>query len=570
MDLAQRTITRRLDAVLNGLEEEFSSFCTREDVESALAAVKKTRGRSDRPSKLRKLFDLLDKRGIPYERGHDDAYYEELVKNAPLPSFSEMEDEMVYALFSQYEKYPAPEDYMKRIVDRLCKPEDGWEADTLRLRILKQFIKYGAYLSDAGYGGRAAVRKYVKGKTGVGKLGDELVLSELDDGIFSCLADATAEQLKPRGSYGLLKVADDLASGKFRVEGATKKSLYLFAMVFNMSYYAGDGSGTAIYDPDTDLETNLFRDYYTNNLLRFLTDVYRENRAGFERDPSGQGINYKNYAEMIYLYYIAGDYEPWEKIRLSGEMIERVRKRKAESPSGSTPPEDERSTGFFRQLFSEDILSLPEEEFEEYIVLHYDCGTEEGKRFSVSPLLVNAEQNSAFAAYRTVLQKTENLGVPPENCNYGLWFTDVAAFKKQGLENICHRRPEIDREKFEAFTELLLAANDFLGHTVDESVSTQSAEQEQTALSTAKTRALYVSAPGAITRTSLLVAYYYYYNALHESEADEKWKSFSEVFNDFKAGIDPLLDSARYQPLSGKNIFDVLVVFSSYAYMNLG
>lgn len=61
---------------------------------------------------------------------------------------------MLLALFAVYKEYPLPEDYMKRIVDRLCGAEDGWENDTLRLRILKQFIKYGNYLSDAGYSGK--------------------------------------------------------------------------------------------------------------------------------------------------------------------------------------------------------------------------------------------------------------------------------------------------------------------------------------------------------------------------------------------------------------------------------
>ena len=33
-------------------------------------------------------------------------------------------------------------------------------------------------------------------------------------------------------------------------------------------------------------------------------------------------------------------------------------------------------------------------------------------------------------------------------------------------------------------------------------------------------------------------------------------------------GALPLVLAAGYQPLSGKNIFDVLLVFSAYAYLN--
>jgi len=104
--------------------------------------------------------------------------------------------------------------------------------------------------------------------------------------------------------------------------------------------------------------------------------------------------------------------------------------------------------------------------------------------------------------------------------------------------------------------ELLLGINNFMGYTVDE-------------LSKMKTKALYVTGPDAVTRTSLIVAYYYYYNAVHEDDGDDKWKNFEEVFKSFQAGIDPKLREAHYQPLSGKNIFDVLVTFSSYAYLNM-
>lgn len=117
--------------------------------------------------------------------------------------------------------------------------------------------------------------------------------------------------------------------------------------------------------------------------------------------------------------------------------------------------------------------------------------------------------------------------------------------------------------------ELLFGINSFMGYTVDEEVSLQNEDQEWTEPSKMKTKALYVSSANAVTRTSMIVAYYYYYNALHEDDGNDKWKNFEEVFNNFKKDIDPKLEAAYYQPLSGKNIFDVLVAFSSYAYLNI-
>ena len=182
---------------------------------------------------------------------------------------------------------------------------------------------------------------------------------------------------------------------------------------------------------------------------------------------------------------------------------------------------------------------------------------------------METEQRTAFGIYQTVLDSLTEYNVALENCNYGLWFTDVAAFRKKGYANICDRKPEIDRDKFGEFMELLLGINNFMGYTVDEAISSQNEAQERTELSKMKTKALYVTGPDAVTRTSLIVAYYYYYNAVHEDDGDDKWKNFGEVFKSFQAGIDPKLQEAHYQPLSGKNIFDVLVTFSSYAYLNM-
>lgn len=389
------------------------------------------------------------------------------------------------------------------------------------------------------------------------------------------MATATRAQRRADGRFGLLKMADDLASGKFRAEGATKKSLYLFAMVYGMTYYSGDEDTAEIIDFKTDIETNLFRDYYANNLMRFISDVYRGRLCEFEVDPSGQGINYKNFAEMIYLYYISKDCSPQDKIRLSNEMIKRV--QGSQFKQGNKDTDAIGGTAFYRDLFSEDILSKPESEFEEFICENYDCDTYAGsyetkdgiKDQKIGPIQMEIEQNSAFAEYQAILKALEKRGVAVENCNYGLWFTDVAAFRKKGYENLCDRIAEINREKFNEFMELLLGINNFIGYTVDEIVSSQNMEQEWNEPSKMKTKALYVEKPEAVTRTSMIVAYYYYYNAVHENDADDRWKNFEEVFNNFKKDIDPKLEAAYYQPLSGKNIFDVLVTFSSYAYLNV-
>ena len=589
MTAAGGTITRRLDAVLDGLEEEFCSLYDVSDFEEKLRALRQA-SKSERPSRLKELFELFAACGISYERDRDDAYYEKLVRSAELPDpsgtvkipdFSGIEDRMVYALYTRYREYPAPQDYMKRIVDRLSSKEDGWDSDTLRVRILKQFVRYGGCLTYQNetaaedgrlrrekvtlYGGEACIRKYLGRKLGKSIKDAGEFVNEISDDVFDVLDSASKAQKKPSGPYGLLKIADDLAGGQFRTGGATKKSLYLFAMVYGMTYYSGRGTQGEIPDPGTDIEINLFSDYYTNNLMRFITASYRGRLSEYEPDPSGQGINYKNFAEMIYLYYISKDLSPQEKIRRSAEMIKAV--QRDQGGKERRIPERYADTASYRRrfkkqaaenLFSEDVLELPEDAFREFICENYNCDTASGGH-AVGELQLETDQNTAYRKYAEILEALRRYGLGPEDCRYGLWFTDVAAFQKKGYENICDRRPEIDRERFAEFMELLLGVNGFL-----------------------QTKAFSVSSAKEMTRTALLTAYYYGYNALHEKGRKNSRNSFREVFREFRdgsavpgeedsvleQGADRQLLAAGYQPLSGKNIFDVLLVFSAYAYLN--
>ncbi|MCD8148080.1 MAG: hypothetical protein LUE92_00635 [Clostridiales bacterium] len=565
MDYNKGTITRRMDSVLNGLEDEFNSLYTKIDFYNKIDEVKKAEKKSDLPTKKSQLFAMLDACGVSYKREGDDVYYRNLVEKSDIPNnWKELEEKMLLALYDRYQEYPTPEDYMKRIVDRLCSEEDGWNNDTLRLRILKQFVKYGNYLKDAGIEGRKTVHKYAKEKSGNKNLKDETVPDYLDDEVFSQFDQTDDEnQKKPKGKYGLLKVADDLAAGKFRSGGSTRKNLYLFAMVYSMTYYSGETDDGRMKDVRTDIETNLFRDYYACNFMRYISDTYRENRSAYE-DPSGQGINYKNYAEMVYLYYISKDCSPQDKIRLSSEMINRLK--------GSQPgekvidKETDGRTGMYKNMFTEDILRLDKEEFEAFIRDNYD--TSDNKS---SALQLETEQNTAFRVYQDILDDIACYGEdfaessdPKDSltsCNYGLWFTDVKAFGDERVKSICAKHPHVDYDRFNEFISLLNGINDYMGYTVDGGLNK----------SKSKIKALDISSAKNVSRASIIVAYYYYYNRFFgfgSVSTINKKKSFEEMFHSFKRNIDEKLDASYYQRLSGKNIFDIAVVFSSYYFLN--
>jgi hypothetical protein len=367
----------------------------------------------------------------------------------------------------------------------------------------------------------------------------------------------TKDQRKFGGKYGLLKMADDLASGKFRIWGVTRQSLYFFAMVYGMTYYAGPADGKAVLDSSTDIEVNLFRDYYNNNFVRFITDAYIGKLQEFESDPSGQGINYKNYAEMVYLYYISSDMSTEEKIRRSYEMINAIK----EEMVGKGAPKDWAGKGetmHFRgmiknteraRLSSEDILDRSEDEFKSFLCENYFCDTsgsylpQEGAKSKISPMQLETGQFSAYENYLMILDGIRDLGIDTEECDYGLWFTDVAAFYRNGQSGDEDTRPDIDEESFRKFMDLLLGIDRYM------------------------TGGLSADSPETVTRSSMITAFYYYYNALRSARGVSKVMSFEDVFNDFKLEADGYLEESGYQLLSGKNLFDVLVAFSSYAYL---
>ena len=65
-----------------------------------------------------------------------------------------------------------------------------------------------------------------------------------------------------KNAWTMLKLCDDLASGKFRVNGMTREQLYIFAVAFGMD--AGS------------VEKNLFHDYYNDNLLLVGAEYFAE------------------------------------------------------------------------------------------------------------------------------------------------------------------------------------------------------------------------------------------------------------------------------------------------------
>lgn len=534
-------LTQHLENQRLQLETDFSHFLTIDDFEAELNALEKNWNRSVRAQLLSDLYGMFSQLGIPYETGRSTSYYRDLVAKADIPTLGVVEQRMMDTLLRVFREYPAPEEYLARTI---CRLSDGEHVlgEPLRLTILRRFIDRADWLQAAGYRGRLYIRKYAEGKAGK-KLADSEVADYLDDGVFDALSTAQPEQKKAEAKYGLLKLADDLGKGLFRTQGSTKRSLYLLALAYDMKYYPDPETA----DDDRDVDRQLFRNYYTNNLIRFLSEDYRRRSGDFETDPDGHGINYKNFAEMIYLYYLSGDLPPEQKIAGASRMIERVRNAAAAAPRREKSPEEQPNTLEYELMTRyTGVFDYPEDEFERYILENYECSTvakdDPTGRRHVGIMSVEDDQRRAIREFRQIIDQLKDAlrreASTLEDCSYGLWLVDTELLGAKDSKDAADLLLILQR-----MNELILNGTELA------------------------TRA----ASGTVTRASLLGAYYYLYTTLREADMSRgrrSWQSFKALFEDFKTEADKRLSAAGYQLIDSRNLFDLLMTFSLYARLN--
>ena len=369
------------------------------------------------------------------------------------------------------------------------------------------------------------------------------------------------------GRLRLLMLANDLATGQFRTGGATKEGLYLFAIVYGMHYGTVYADRSDIDLKYMDVEKNLFRDYYCNNLIRYFSgEAYRENPTAFEDAPNEQGVNCKNFLEVLFLYYLNLEDETVS----AAERLKRIyamRKRLlARAPRTAAKVHTvTESTQIFRNQILE-VLHKTEDELEEYIASHYTIDTfaraKGGKVLGnrIAAMQVSIDQNSAFEQYKKLCADrmevredgTSSLRADAE----GLAFVQKKQFENRLFSQVL---PAMDGMVSEE------NARDFL-------ILTQNFNRFVMRMANS------VETPQMMSRTALLAAFHAYFN----EECDEKNEAFRAFCdeNGKLEGKNPLsfrvfyslyekmaneyLENAYYQPLNTKIVFDVMLVFSSY------
>jgi len=195
----------------------------------------------------------------------------------------------------------------------------------------------------------------------------------------------------------LLKYCEYLASG-----GSTeldpyfaKKALYLFAFAFDMTYYISDSKE---YEPRRDMEKLLFREFYADNLIHFM----KQRKIGYRSEPTGVGINTKNYRECLYVYYTnRKDIKIRQRYRSACRMLKEIEALERTVPEKTVKLSAD--TNVYRTAHLPALLRIKkEEELLQYIQLHYTIRRENR---NTSTLRLQEEANSAYTAYKEILDR---------------------------------------------------------------------------------------------------------------------------------------------------------------------
>jgi|GEM_PF-3682666 len=524
-------ISLYMQNVMNDIKKSFNNYYAREDFLMLIEELESEQGKSSYIFRKAELDAKFMAAGINTNAIEDIVVLRSLARE--FPGRDVVKTELIKKFVSMYEKFPKSEDFMRRIVLRLGGSECFGES--VRLSIVKRFLKYTDYYT-------AAVKKIVVEQcVEAGKIAQnhrfrgaqqrtDLVLQNIDDTVFDVaferIENAPTMQKKDelKEQYRLLRLADDLSKSRFITNGRTKTDLYLFAMAYDMTYFIEDVDD--VYNEQRDIQKNLFEDYYNNNLLRFLSDSYLRNPGIQEKEPSGEGINYKNYAETIYLYCLRKYKTPQEKIEKAEELITRCKKSKIERDYSVINEDD--YTFDYKISFADNALNFDEDAFVEYICRNYEIDRRNG---AGSPITVANEQKTAFDHYNNLVGKIKELYEGDfERILFDSTFLKYLKYFKSYNED--------------GANEIVSMVGDYLND--DNLFSLNDATQ--------------------ITRTILISVYFYYFQL--EGKFSQYADSVPDLYINFCNGINQILEESRYQKISEKNIFDMFVFFATYMNKN--
>ena len=442
----------------------------------------------------------------------------------------ELEERLFSEMYRMYRTFPTASDYMERLVRRLVDPslkayeENGEEGmPSVRLLIVKQFLLKTSWHTAPL---RSVLKPAVlKANPGVRErnLTKDMYAAAAEESLFGLLEEKGAE----KKDYRLLKLAKNFERGRLIAQGSTRQDLFAFAAAFGMTFSPDEAHA----DPATDVEKNLFFDFYGNNLLRYLSEDYRKNALLYEAEPRGDSINFKNYAEAVWVWYLSRrDLSAEEKLKRAEKLIAKCRKEGAQAGAAAEEPREELYyTEDYKESFLSEMLSLPEESLFDYVRTHFVLP----ESTTASAVMAESDTRMAEEYYEDLRRKYMDLLVSGK------------PFRREWAE-VLYREGRVGAD---------LTGEE--GTPFGDAGFSELLKRLDTALSSGFAP---LGSGESVSRTRLIAAYYTLYinrMALRQPGLPEVWQTFA-------AELDPVLTHCRFQRLRTSGIFDLFTVFMAY------
>lgn len=215
-----------------------------------------------------------------------------------------------------------------------------------------------------------------------------------------------AEHKKQGKAWELLRLCDNLAAGNFKTNnGSTRIWLYQFAIMFSMTIALQYDEQR---DPERDVVKNLFEDYYCDNMARFLDSAFADPNftSTQEREPGGEGINLKNFAEAIYVYYLYRtdlDLTPGQRIDRAKKAISKCIDRAKKAPDLVPALRKQDYTSVYERNMIEKIIWAEESQLVDLITANYHISAQ-----SNGQITQVSDTNTAFGILRDAMNGIEN------------------------------------------------------------------------------------------------------------------------------------------------------------------
>lgn len=354
-------------------------------------------------------------------------------------------------IFAQYTRFKSSSDYITRLVEERLKeinPELLIGNPSTGLLILRQFISQFSCgkAEDPETHKKSAIENYSKGNgykntNSYYSQSIEHLCEKKYDGDYQRMAreltESEYQELCTDELCNFAKIAQNLSTSFFSCQKKTREYLYIFAIAFEMELHlTPEQNSESSQDSDssrdwTDIQKNLFFDYYTDNLVNQVTDTKLE-----EKTIDGYGINWRNFTEVCYLYYISKtDFSPALKLKKvlkacyhGKDSIIRDDKGRVIAPKKAVP-----GTIAAREMVINELFKLSEDDFFDYAYTRFNTkkGARDDGSTAAAGVARNAERFTSDAFCRLLAQTADKneSDIPDDLKEINNWILEIPSGK---------------------------------------------------------------------------------------------------------------------------------------------